>query len=123
MTSLIFFLGIVIALGGVGLIAAPAALLGLLRNHEQSLVLYALAIIVRALFGVALLVVAPDSLFPLALKALGWLAIGAAIFIAAIGPSRFAKLMTNVLRWPDGWVRVTGAITVLLGGFLVYAVQ
>ncbi len=105
------------------LVVLPSMLFNLLRKYESSRVLYALAIAVRALFGVALLMVAPASQFPFALTAIGWVAIGAAAFIGVIGPSRFSKLMSGVLGIPNTWGRVAGAFTVLFGGFLVYAVQ
>ena len=85
--------------------------------------LYGLAVIVRLLLGIALIIAAPASKFPVALTALGWLAIIAAIFIGAIGRARFSKLMTWVLGIPTNLGRVSGIFTILFGGFLVYAVS
>lgn len=100
----------------------PVVLFDFLRKYEGSAVLYGLAVVVRALLGILLVVVAPATKFPLALAALGWLAIAAAVFIAAMGRARFAKLMSRVLSIPVALARVSGVVTMLLGGFLVYAV-
>lgn len=116
-------LSTLITLAGVVLVARPSILFNLLRKYERSLVLFGLAIVVRALFGGALLLVAPASAFPIALEVIGWLAIGAAVFIAAIGPTRFSKLMAGVLNLATAWGRVAGVFSVLFGGFLVYAVR
>ncbi|MBT8422033.1 MAG: hypothetical protein KJP03_02850 [Gammaproteobacteria bacterium] len=121
MKLLLLIVGALITLAGVVLIVRPAVLFDLLRTYQNSRVLYALAIVVRALLGVALLLVAPTTPFPLALTALGWLAIGAAVFIAAVGPTRFSKLMTGVLNLATTWGRAAGVFTVLFGGFLIYA--
>ena len=123
MNYLILIFGTLLILAGIVLLLRPSVLFDLLRQYQHSPVVYGLAILVRLIFGIALLLIAPTSQFPLALSVIGWLAIGAAVFIGAIGPTRFGKLMAWALGLSIGWGRAAGVLTFLFGGFLVYAVQ
>jgi hypothetical protein len=119
----ILVFGTLMAVAGIVLLLRPSVLFDLLRKNLDSPVLYALAVFVRVVLGIALVVAAPSSQFPLALAILGWVAIAAAIFIGAMGRARFSKLMTWVLSLTTSWGRVSGFFAILFGGFLVYAVQ
>lgn len=123
MNYLILIFGVLISIAGIVLVLRPAILFNFLHQYQDSSVIYGLAILARAVFGIALLLIAPTSQFPLALSIIGWIAIVAAIFIGAIGPARFHILMAWVLNLSTGWGRVAGLFTLLFGGFLVYAVQ
>jgi hypothetical protein len=119
----IFTFGTLMAFAGIVLLLRPSFLFALLRNYQNSSGLYGLAILVRVILGIALVVAAPTSGFPLAMAIFGWLAIAAAIFIGAMGRTRFIKLMAWALGLSAGWGRVSGLGAILFGGFLVYAVQ
>jgi hypothetical protein len=119
----IFTFGTLIAVAGIVLLLRPSFLFDLLRKHQNSPGLYGLAILVRIILGVALVVAAPTSRFPLAMAILGWLTVAAAIFIGAMGRTRFSKLMAWTLGLSEEWSRLSGLGAILFGGFLVYAVQ
>ena len=123
MSYLVLIFGFLILLAGIVLVVRPSALFSLLQRYENTRVLYALAIGVRILLGGVLILAAPSSRLPLVLTAIGWVAIGAAIFIGVRGRTRFSKLMASILRLSDSWGRGAGVFTVLFGGVLVYAVR
>ena len=75
---------------------------------------------VRLLLGVALIIAAPTSMFPVAFTVLGWVAIIAAIGLLIVGPETvrklidwFGELQVAMLR---GWLLFGMAF----GAFLVY---
>lgn len=123
MNYVIQVFGAFIAIASIVLVLRPTVLFDLLRKYQHSPVLYGLAVFVRLILGIALVVVAPMSHFPLALGILGWVIIAAAIFIGAMGRTRFSKLMAWALGLAAGWGRVAGLFGILFGAFLIYAAQ
>jgi hypothetical protein len=107
---------------GCVILVNPAAVYDLLRRYKGSVGLYAVAIIVRIVLGIALLVVAPLSKFPLVLQAVGWLAIVAAVVFLAMGRPRFNKIIEWALDLSLHLGRLSGLFALLFGVFLVYAV-
>lgn len=82
---------------------------------------FALAITTRTIFGASLLLAAADSRFPVALSALGALALLAAITFVFAGPERLRSLV----RWWEersaGVIRVWSLFAAAFGAFIVYA--
>ncbi len=105
---------------GVFGIARPRELSVLISGWPPG-VLVAMAAGVRVVLGVILLVAAPRCRFPRTLRALGFIALGAAAVVLLLGASR----LEGVVRWwlgqPEPFVQSVYAATVLFGGFLVYS--
>lgn len=123
MHSLIFlFSAFLIAMGAI-ILAKPRPVFDLLERHKHAPTLQIIAVVVRVLLGVALIVTAPSSKFPLTLAIIGWIAVFAGVLVAAMGRTRFIQLMdwaTKVL--PKNAILI-GVIAIMLGSFLAYAVR
>ena len=81
-----------------------------------------IAVIVRLLLGLALIIVAPDSRFPLTFEALGWIAILAAVVLALMGRNRVRSLVGWFERFSPAVVRLWLLFGMAFGGFLIYGV-
>ena len=121
MTILIIAFGFLIGLAGLYLVADPRGLFGLMRTHSDALWLQISAVVVRLILGVLLISQASVSNYPVVIEALGWIAIVAAIILAAIGRGRFIRLMNWVLVTFTPYARVAGVVSLLFGGFLILA--
>ena len=81
------------------------------------------AVIVRLLLGLALIIAAPDSRFPLIFQALGWVAIFAAVALVSMGRSRIRRLLAFFERLSSLMIRVWLLFGIVFGGFLIYGVS
>lgn len=81
-----------------------------------------LAVGVRVALGIALLLVAQGSAFPLAFKILGGIAIVAAIALPFIGIARIKALVDWMERLPTIAIRLWMLLGIALGGFLLFGV-
>lgn len=122
MKFLILLFGGLIAFAGLAITVSPQSILSLLDRYKQHVGLYVLAVGVRLLLGAALIAYAPQSAFPLVLRIIGVVSVVAAIGILLIGPGRLRWLIDFMLSKAGKIVRPAGAIGVLLGAFLIYAV-
>lgn len=118
----------ILAFGGLTVIAGaiivfrPDLIFGYFRRHLDALAIHILAIVVRMILGMALIVHAGESRFPATLEVLGWLSLTAAVVLGALGRIRFKRLMQWALSLGSSYGRSAGAVAVLFGGFLIYAV-
>jgi hypothetical protein len=81
------------------------------------------AVIVRLALGVALIISAPDSRFPLAFGILGWVAIVAGVAAVFIGRARLRRFINWWLeRFSPASTRLWVMIALAFGGFLIYAI-
>jgi len=109
--------GVAVALvSGVGVLA-PQRLMGMLRWRWAR----GFGIGVRAVFGAVLLLAAPASGAPLALRILGARSLAAAIGLAAMGAERFQGLVGWWAERPPLFVRVWCVAGVLFGVFVAHA--
>ena len=113
--SMILFLGAL-------MFVKPDSVVGFFRNNSNSLSLHVLAVVARLILGVALITYATESKFSIVFQIVGWLSVGAAIILGAIGRSRFKALLNWALSSASSLMRLAGLSGVLLGGFLIYAV-
>jgi hypothetical protein len=81
-----------------------------------------LAVIVRLLLGLALIIAAPYSRFPLVFQALGWIAIVAAVALAFMGRERLRRLVAWFERFSPAIIRLWLLFGVAFGGFLIYGI-
>jgi len=77
MIYIILLFGVLTSLGGVVLIIRPEFIFSILTKYGDSLSLQIFAVIVRILFGVALVIGASESKYPIVLQIFGWLLISA----------------------------------------------
>ncbi len=82
-----------------------------------------LAVIVRLLLGLALVIAAPYSRFPLVFQALGWIAIVAAVALAFMGRERLRRLVAWFERFSPAIIRLWLLFGVAFGGFLIYGIS
>ena len=72
--------------------------------------------------GVALVMAASDSRYPLALQVFGWLLIFVALLLAVIGRENFKKTIAWSLTLAPAFQRLGGVLGISIGCFLAYAV-
>ena len=119
----IFTLSIAICILSAWGIYAPDRLLKLVKrvtNREWGIYF---AVIVRLLFGLALIIVASNSKFPLAFQVLGWIAIIAAVVIIFLGRERISKLITWFEQLSPTVTRVWLLFGIAFGGFLIFGIS
>ncbi len=121
MTTAVLIIGLLMALAGLIIVFKPALFFDPLKKHQESTGLWLLAVVVRILVGLLLVNAAPATKYPLMLEILGWLAIGAAVVIAAMGRTRFARLAGRLLEMADTLGRISGVFAIAFGAFLAYA--
>ncbi len=80
------------------------------------------AVVARLLLGAALVIVAPDSRFPLAFEILGWFAIVAAVIILFAGRDRLRRFVAWFEQSSQTMIRVWLLFGIAFGAFLVYGV-
>jgi len=88
---------------------------------EQGWLMF-LAVGIRVALGVALLLVANDSAFPLAFKIFGSIAIAAALALPFIGMARIKALVEWMEGLPMTATRLWMLVGVALGGLLLFGV-
>ena len=118
---ILLFGGMISFLGAV-LLVKPDSVVGFFRNNSNSLGLHVLAVVARLILGVALITYATESKFPVVFQIFGWLSVGAAVILGAIGRSRFKALLNWALSSTSSLMRLAGLSAVFLGVFLIYAV-
>lgn len=117
--ALLFSLGIA-ALGALGL-ASPARFVRLIQSFETRAGYYT-TIAARLLFGIALVLAAPGSRAPTVLWVLGLIVLAAGLMTMSVGFERFRRLLDWWLARGSGFARVWGAVALVLGALLAYAV-
>ncbi len=122
MIYIILLFGVLTSLGGVVLIIRPEFIFSILTKYGDSLSLQIFAVIVRILFGVALVIGASESKYPIVLQIFGWLLISVALVIGGIGRERFKKVVKWSVKLPTLIYRLASALSILFGCFLIYAV-
>jgi len=121
MIMLIQLFGVIIFLAGLVLLAKPSVIVGFLQANSSKFFVHFFAVIVRLLIGILFISQAPDSTFPVAITALGWIFIIAAICLTAIGRAKFTQLINWVLVKFGRFSPVSGVMALMFGGFMVYA--
>ena len=89
---------------------------------EQGWLMF-LAVGIRLVLGIALLLVAEASAFPLAFEILGWATIAAAVALPFIGMTRVKTLIDWVETLPTIAIRLWVVVGIALGGFLLLGVR
>ena len=122
MIYIILLFGALISLGSALFIVRPNKLFSILTKYGDSLSLHLLAVIVRILLGVALVIGASDSKYPIVLQIFGWLLIFVASVLGVIGRERFKSLIKWSVKLSLLLQRLAAVLGILFGCFLIYAV-
>ncbi len=80
------------------------------------------AVVARLLLGATLIIVAPESRFPLAFEILGWFAIVAGVVILFVGRDRLRRFVTWFERISHTMIRGWLLFGIAFGAFLVYGI-
>ena len=112
----------VIVLAGWGMFAPGKLMMLVTSVMDQHRGIY-IAVTVRLVLGVALISVAPASLFPIVFQVLGLLAIVAAVALAVAGRERLRRF---IVWWSERFsasiIRLWLLFGLAFGAFLVYGV-
>ena len=122
MNNIVLLFGVLILLGSVTLIVNPKYILGIFANYGDTPGLHIFAIIVRIILGIALVIAAADSKYPIALQILGWLTLIVVLVLSAMGRKRFKSLIKWSLGINPSIQRVMGFFGILFGSLLFHAV-
>ena len=119
---IVLVLGVTICVFSVWGAYAPEKLIKLVAGvADHAWGLY-FAVLLRLVLGLALILAAPDSRFPLVFQALGWLAIAAAVALAVMGQQGIRRLVAWFARFSAAIIRVWLLVGMAFGGFLVFGV-
>ena len=120
MGAAIFAFGaVILCLGGYGVVR-PEDFKAMLLNWNPR-TRYALAVGVRVLMGGVFVTGADATPFPLALRALGWIALLAAGVLAFLGPNRVDAMMGWWGTQSSGFLRGWCLLGIAFGAFLIWA--
>jgi hypothetical protein len=122
MQILIILFGLLIIAMAGWMAVKPETFTAFLLRHAGSLWMHLLAAGVRIVMGIALILYADWSRFPLALEILGWIAVTAGVVLGFTPPSRFESLVRWAFNRLGKYARAAAVLAVLFGGFLIYAV-
>jgi len=109
-------------LGSVTLIVKPVYILGIFAKYGETTGLHVFAIIIRIILGIALIMAAADSKYPIVLQISGWLTLIVVLVLSAIGRERFKSVIKWSLSMKPGFQRLMGFLGILFGFFLFHAV-
>ena len=112
----------IFTVGAVGIIA-PSSLIWIARRAATPGAFYAVAT-TRVAFGLVLVLVAPASRAPKALRVLGYVILVAGIVTALTGRVAMGRARDAIDWWlgqGTGVIRLTGLPLMALGGFVAYA--
>ena len=119
MQTIVLLIGAAIALVGLFGVVTPALFRRMLGSWDSE-PRFLFAIIFRLLMGTVLLLAADELRFSLVMKILGWLTIAAALGIPVLGRDRLDQLLNWWLSRSDGLLRLSTALVIVFGGFLIY---
>ena len=115
-------LGVIVCALSVWGMVAPDKLWKLVNGAmEKNWGIY-VAVVARLLLGAALIVVAPESRFPLVFEILGWFAIVAAVIMLFAGRVRLRRFVAWFEQCSQAMIRVWLLFGFAFGAFLVYGV-
>lgn len=122
MKYLVVLFGTAAITAGMAIVFNPEAIFGPLRRHYESVGMHVLAVVARAVLGIALVMCASVSKYPKAIEIIGWITLVAALILGIMGRANFRRLMGWALGVPRSFMRVGGLLAAFFGAFLAYAV-
>ena len=119
MSILVLAVGVLLTAMGTWALSAPETTQGFLLRFLDARV-YGAAIVVRLVFGLALLFGAQATKIPAAAITLGIVFLLAAGMIPFLGEERIGRIMRWWLQKPLVWLRAWGGLAIALGLFIVW---
>lgn len=121
MEILIIIFGALIIIAGIGMLIKPDFIFDYLKRESDNYKLHIFAIAIRLVVGFLLIYFAGISQYPVAVEALGWFTIIAAIALILIGHKNFQQLIEWAVTFLKPYRYIGGLIAIAFGGFLIYA--
>ena len=113
MTTVIAFSFAAISIAALIFLVAPGVILENIRVQAGINVYRLLGLLIRAILGIAFVVVAPDTKNPTLIYILGALFLVAAIVIGVMPKEHFANLTNRSRYFPQWAVRLGGALALI----------
>ena len=101
-------------------LVVPSRLIGFVKDVANRPPGIYVAVAVRVVLGVALLVAAPSSMFPLLFSVLGGVTLAAAAGLVIVGRAGMRRLVSYFAGMPSGFVRVWLVLGFAFGALLVH---
>ena len=120
MAILVSILGVLATVIGVMGLAQPQRMIAIVEYWDGP-TRFRVAVVVRLIFGVTFLVVAPDCRLPIVVHTLGSIAILAAAVILMVGQRRLDLFIGWWLTRRPAVIRMSALFAFALGVLLVYA--
>ena len=125
MRFIIVFIGALIIFLGISILIDSEWILDFFENNKENQSLYIIGILIRTVVGVLLILNANESKHPFVINLLGFFSLLAALILAVslfyFGQEQLQEFFTSVISDFKSYISVSGVISILLGGFLVYA--
>jgi len=122
MTYIILLFGIFVILAGIVLLVRPDYIISHFTKYGDSFNLHFFAVLVRIILGVAFVIGASGSKYPLIMQIFGWLTISAALVLSVIGRENFKSLIKWTTKITPLFQRLMGFFAILFGCFFIYGV-
>ena len=122
MSYFIILIGVIFMSGGVIITFKPEIFIDLLRDNSESLNFRIAIAVISLTVGVALVLGAADSKYPMLLLVIGWIAILKGVFSAVLGREYFKKRIDWSLKVISPIAPAIGLIELAFGILLVYAI-
>lgn len=120
MSEVLVVFGLLVVLVGVFAVVRPTLLLRIARRVTVGTWLRFTAFLIRSMLGVFLILVAPSTDFPLAMKVIGSLLIVSGVAVLLMSNSGVQRLLDWALRLGPSFIIVGGIVGILFGAFLIY---
>tara|TARA_B100000029_G_scaffold187623_1_gene185080 strand:+ start:694 stop:1065 length:372 start_codon:yes stop_codon:yes gene_type:complete len=118
-TTVIAFSFAAISIAALIFLVAPGVILENIRIQAGSNLYRLLGILIRAILGIAFLVVAPNTQNPTLIYILGALFFGTAIVIGVMPKEHFVNLTNRYRYFPQWAARLGGALALIALWYLV----
>ncbi len=107
---------------GIIIVLKPDSVYQRLGTYSRTPGIHIIAVLVRAVIGIALLFSATGSKFPVIFQVIGWASLISAVVMILIGRDRFKRLIAWAVNVSSCYKRLGGFLAILFGGFLFYGV-
>lgn len=120
MKLIIKLLGILFILIGISFIIYPDGVYTWIEDSGGNIMLYISVIVTRLVLGIALIIAAKKSKYPVVIKIFGYVAIAAALVVIIIGHNGFQVFISSLISFKP-YAPLSGLISIAVGSFLIYA--
>ena len=110
-----------LGIAGIGLVQPERLVSNVRELCQKSAALY-VAVGLRAVLGIALIIVAPASRFPDVFYILGLITVGAAVVALMLGADRLRRIIEWWVNRTEPFIRVWALVAAAFGAFLIYGV-